>query len=190
MRNSAAVKMISPPVTGIPSHMEEVLGMLGEDPTRDGLIRTPERWDKAMRFLTSGYQTRLEDVVNGALFAVKFGEMVLVKDIKPKQESQLLDVSSPEVEAPLERGESWPLIDVRSLEKWANGNIPGARFLTLELKFEALDTWPKTPGSCSTPMRGAAAWKLPPTSWHTDSPTYATWPGASKPGQGSCRPPT
>ena len=82
MRNSAAVKMISPPVTGIPSHMEEVLGMLGEDPTRDGLIRTPERWDKAMRFLTSGYRTRLEDVVNGALFAVKFDEMVLVKDIE------------------------------------------------------------------------------------------------------------
>ena len=82
MRNSAAVKMISPPVTGIASHMEEVLGMLGEDPTRDGLIRTPERWDKAMRFLTSGYRTRLEDVVNGALFAVKFDEMVLVKDIE------------------------------------------------------------------------------------------------------------
>ncbi len=82
MRNSAAVKMISPPVMGIASHMEEVLGMLGEDPTRDGLRRTPERWDKAMRFLTSGYQTRLEDVVNGALFAVKFDEMVLVKDIE------------------------------------------------------------------------------------------------------------
>lgn len=62
--------------------MEEVLEMLGEDPTRDGLRRTPERWDKSMRFLTSGYQTRLEDVVNGALFAVKFDEMVLVKDIE------------------------------------------------------------------------------------------------------------
>lgn len=82
MRNSAAVKVISPSVTGIASHMEEVLEMLGEDPTRDGLRRTPERWDKSMRFLTSGYQTRLEDVVNGALFAVKFDEMVLVKDIE------------------------------------------------------------------------------------------------------------
>lgn len=82
MRRSAAVKMISPPVAGIASHIEEVLEMLGEDPTRDGLRRTPERWDKAMRFLTSGYHTRVEDVVNGALFAVKFDEMVLVKDIE------------------------------------------------------------------------------------------------------------
>ena len=74
--------MISPPVAGIASHIGEVLEMLGEDPTRDGLRRTPERWDKAMRFLTSGYHTRVEDVVNGALFAVKFDEMVLVKDIE------------------------------------------------------------------------------------------------------------
>jgi GTP cyclohydrolase I len=74
--------MISPPVAGIASHIEEVLEMLGEDPTRDGLRRTPERWDKGMRFLTSGYHTRVEDVVNGALFAVKFDEMVLVKDIE------------------------------------------------------------------------------------------------------------
>ena len=63
--------------------------------------------------------------------------------LKPKQETRLVDVSSPEVEAALERGESWPLIDVRSPEEWVNGHIPGAQFLTLELKFEALDTWPK-----------------------------------------------
>jgi len=82
MRRSAAVKMISPPGTAIASHMEEVLDLLGEDPTRDGLRRTPERWDKAMRFLTSGYQMRVEDLLNGALFSVKFDEMVLVKDIE------------------------------------------------------------------------------------------------------------
>ena len=63
--------------------------------------------------------------------------------LKPKQETRLVDVSSPEVEAALERGESWPLIDVRSPEERVNGHIPGAQFLTLELKFEALDTWPK-----------------------------------------------
>jgi len=74
--------MISPPGTAIASHMEEVLDLLGEDPTRDGLRRTPERWDKAMRFLTSGYQMRVEDLLNGALFSVKFDEMVLVKDIE------------------------------------------------------------------------------------------------------------
>ncbi len=68
---------------------------------------------------------------------------VVAAALKPKPESQLADVSSPEVEAALERGESWPLIDVRSPEEWMNGHIPGAQFLTLELKFEALDTWPK-----------------------------------------------
>ena len=52
-------------------------------------------------------------------------------------------MSSPEVEAALERGESWPLIDVRSPEEWVNGHIQGAQFLTLDLKFEALNTWPK-----------------------------------------------
>ena len=50
---------------------------------------------------------------------------------------------TPEVAAALERGERSRLIDVRSPEEWANGHIPGAQLLTLELKFEALDTWPK-----------------------------------------------
>ena len=68
---------------------------------------------------------------------------VVAAALKPKQQTRLVDVSSPEVEAALERGESWPLIDVRSPEEWMNGHIPEAQFLTLELKFEALDTWPK-----------------------------------------------
>ena len=74
--------MISPQAESIASHMEEVLALVGEDPSRDGLQRTPERWEKAMRFLTSGYHSRVEDLINGALFAVKFDEMVLVKDIE------------------------------------------------------------------------------------------------------------
>jgi len=82
LRQAAAVKMISPQAESIASHMEEVLALVGEDPSRDGLQRTPERWEKAMRFLTSGYHSRVEDLINGALFAVKFDEMVLVKDIE------------------------------------------------------------------------------------------------------------
>ena len=82
MRRSAVVQPISSPVEGIASCTREVLSLLGEDPTRDGLKRTPERWEKAMRFLTSGYQTRVDDLVNGALFDVKCDEMVLVKDIE------------------------------------------------------------------------------------------------------------
>ena len=82
MRQAAAVRTISPQRAGIASHIEEVLDLVGEEPSRDGLRRTPERWEKAMRFLTSGYNTRVEDLLNGALFAVKFDEMVLVKDIE------------------------------------------------------------------------------------------------------------
>jgi GTP cyclohydrolase IA len=59
-----------------------VLGALGEDPSRDGLIRTPMRAEKALRYLTSGYSTNIDEIVNGALFDVQYDEMVIVKDIE------------------------------------------------------------------------------------------------------------
>ena len=62
--------------------VEQMLIDLGEDPERDGLKRTPLRVAKAMDFLTSGYQTSLEEVVNGALFEDDTDEMVIVKDIE------------------------------------------------------------------------------------------------------------
>lgn len=62
--------------------VREMLVHLGEDPTREGLVRTPHRVQKAMQFLTSGYAMDLEKVVNGALFSVKYDEMVIVKDIE------------------------------------------------------------------------------------------------------------
>jgi GTP cyclohydrolase I len=55
---------------------------LGEDPGREGLVRTPERFEKAFRFLTSGYSVDVADIVNGALFHVKTDDMVIVKDIE------------------------------------------------------------------------------------------------------------
>jgi GTP cyclohydrolase I len=60
----------------------ELLARVGEDPARDGLIRTPERMEKSMAFLTRGYQMRVEDVLHGALFDVDYDEMVIVKDIE------------------------------------------------------------------------------------------------------------
>jgi GTP cyclohydrolase I len=66
----------------IAARMHEVLGLLGEDPSREGLVRTPERAEKALKFLTSGYKMNLDDIVNGALFHVKYDEMVIVKDIE------------------------------------------------------------------------------------------------------------
>jgi GTP cyclohydrolase I len=62
--------------------MEQVLRLLGENPGREGLVRTPERVEKALRYLTSGYQKDVRHVVNGAMFAVKYDEMVIVKDIE------------------------------------------------------------------------------------------------------------
>jgi GTP cyclohydrolase I len=60
----------------------EIIRELGENPSRDGLLKTPDRASKAMRFLTSGYQTKLEDIINGALFEVNTSGMVVVRDIE------------------------------------------------------------------------------------------------------------
>lgn len=62
--------------------MHEVLQQLGEDPERDGLQRTPQRAEKALKYLTSGYATDIDSIVNGALFDVKYDEMVIVQDIE------------------------------------------------------------------------------------------------------------
>jgi GTP cyclohydrolase I len=62
--------------------VHEILEELGEDPSRQGLVRTPERVEKALRFLTSGYSADIGKIVNGAIYEVKYDEMVIVKDIE------------------------------------------------------------------------------------------------------------
>src|SRR6202142_4048395 len=62
--------------------VRRMLQLIGEDPSRDGLRRTPERFEKALRFLTSGYQQDPEKLLNGAMFNVAYDEMVVVKDIE------------------------------------------------------------------------------------------------------------
>jgi GTP cyclohydrolase IA len=66
----------------IAQKVREILGQLGENPERDGLKRTPERFEKALRFLTSGYQQDPAKLLNGAMFDVAYDEMVVVKDIE------------------------------------------------------------------------------------------------------------
>jgi len=61
--------------------IRQLLAELGEDPTREGLLNTPKRVDKALRFLTSGYNMDVDEVLNDALFTVDYSEMVIVKDI-------------------------------------------------------------------------------------------------------------
>ena len=61
--------------------IRELLKELGENPDREGLRQTPRRVDKALRFLTSGYQADVDQVLNDALFTVEYNEMVIVRDI-------------------------------------------------------------------------------------------------------------
>ncbi len=61
--------------------IRQLLAELGEDPSREGLLDTPKRVDKALRFLTSGYNMDVDEVLNDALFTVDYSEMVIVKDI-------------------------------------------------------------------------------------------------------------
>jgi GTP cyclohydrolase I len=87
--NKAVVKMMPAKQTSAGGAQQsfaplvrEMLEKLGEDPSRDGLVRTPDRFEKAMRFLTSGYSMDVQRIVNGALFEVKYDEMVVVRDIE------------------------------------------------------------------------------------------------------------
>ena len=61
--------------------IRQLLTAIGEDPTREGLVNTPRRIEKALAFLTSGYGANVDEVVNDALFTVDYTEMVIVRDI-------------------------------------------------------------------------------------------------------------
>jgi GTP cyclohydrolase IA len=62
--------------------VRRMIAQLGEDPDREGLRRTPERFEKALRYLTSGYRQDPEKILNNAMFSVGYDEMVVVKDIE------------------------------------------------------------------------------------------------------------
>ena len=62
-------------------HYEAILSLIGEDPARQGLVKTPERVAKAMQFLTQGYEQSPEDILRGAMFREDYKQMVIVRDI-------------------------------------------------------------------------------------------------------------
>lgn len=70
------------PHASIAPHIREMLEAIGEDPNRQGLVRTPERSEKALRYLTSGYSADVKQIVNGAIFDVEYDEVVIVRDIE------------------------------------------------------------------------------------------------------------
>ena len=81
--HKAEVKVIRPHADkSLAPLVREILSILGEDPDRQGLLQTPLRVDKALKFLTSGYTADPEKIISGALYEVKYDEMVVVKDIE------------------------------------------------------------------------------------------------------------
>jgi GTP cyclohydrolase IA len=66
---------------GLPGLVKEALLALGEDPQREGLVKTPQRVAKALQELTAGYQVDVDAIINEALFEVPYSEMVIVRDI-------------------------------------------------------------------------------------------------------------
>lgn len=63
-------------------HYKDILARIGEDPNREGLLKTPERVAKALQFLTHGYDLNAEEILRSAMFAEDYSQMVLVKDIE------------------------------------------------------------------------------------------------------------
>lgn len=68
--------------SGLMDNYKECIALLGEDPEREGLLKTPERMAKAMQYLTQGYQADAKAILNGAKFTEAYSEMVIVKDIE------------------------------------------------------------------------------------------------------------
>ena len=66
----------------IAGHVRAILDLLGEDPGREGLVKTPERVAKAMQFLTKGYEEDGVEIIRSAMFEEQYSQMVLVKDIE------------------------------------------------------------------------------------------------------------
>jgi len=69
-------------VARIASHYSEILTLLGEDPSRQGLLKTPERVAKALQYLTHGYDVDPAAILRGAMFEEEYSQMVVVKDIE------------------------------------------------------------------------------------------------------------
>ena len=76
-------ELYSPETTEeIAAHVKEILRLLGEDPEREGLLKTPERVAKALQFTTKGYLEDGKEIIRQAIFDEKYRQMVLVKDIE------------------------------------------------------------------------------------------------------------
>ncbi len=69
-------------IESLKEHYSKVLKLIGEDPSREGLIKTPERVAKSMQFLTQGYEMNVTEIIQSAMFSEDYSQMVLVKEIE------------------------------------------------------------------------------------------------------------
>ncbi|RZK72680.1 MAG: GTP cyclohydrolase I FolE, partial [Pedobacter sp.] len=69
-------------IASVASHYKDILGKLGEDPEREGLVKTPERVAKALQYLTHGYDLNPSEILRSAMFKEDYSQMVVVKDIE------------------------------------------------------------------------------------------------------------
>jgi GTP cyclohydrolase IA len=85
VRSKKAIEPVHVQGNGQPKELrdmiERLLVMVGEDPKRNGLLKTPERVTKALQFMTAGYTQDIDRLLNGAMFPIEYDEMVIVKDI-------------------------------------------------------------------------------------------------------------
>ena len=85
VRSKKAIQSVDVRGNGQPQELrdmiERLLVMVGEDPKRNGLLKTPERVTKALQFMTAGYTQDIDRLLNGAMFPIEYDEMVIVKDI-------------------------------------------------------------------------------------------------------------
>ncbi|WP_293311354.1 GTP cyclohydrolase I FolE [Pedobacter sp. UBA5917] len=69
-------------IEAVATHYKDILGQLGEDPQREGLLKTPERVAKALQYLTHGYDIKPDEILKSAMFEEDYSQMVVVKDIE------------------------------------------------------------------------------------------------------------
>ena len=128
-------------------HVRAILAGLGEDPHREGLEQTPERVEKSLRFLTSGYGTDCKTLLNDALFTVSYDEMVLIKDIEMASlcEHHLLPFFGKAHVAYLPQGKVVGLSKIPRLVDMFARRLQVQERLTVQIA-EAIEEWVKPRG--------------------------------------------
>jgi GTP cyclohydrolase I len=139
----AKARAAAPPAGGdIAGPIRAVLAALGEDPSREGLLKTPDRVERSLKFLTQGYAIDCQKLINSALFTVDYDEMVVVKDIDVYSlcEHHLLPFTGKAHVAYMPKGKVVGLSKIPRLVDMYARRLQVQERLTVEIA-EAIDRW-------------------------------------------------